>query len=326
MFHADESTPHIIRRRRPLGVPLAKSRSVVVAGAVLALTAAGGAVLAPPAHAVASERVFYTCTSPDLGTFTASAIHRATPEDRLRRRGDVTPRPVEVVYSGWVKVTTTLQLPAKIRKALESAYVSAVDGIATTQAGLDGTTIPASEQDIAKTEVPTSGPLKLVAAGYANIGPAGINAGNIAGLDLADISGNDFTAQLYTYDGDDRSDDPMPLRCQLDDDQELGIGEVSVIKAPVRGRLDLDYDDSTGKVVSTVGVFPVYSSAEPTGTMTLILKRDGERIATVRGPLKDGRAVMRTTAPKEGRYVLIERFTGDRNFFGEDGRREQTFS
>ena len=309
MFDADHRTKPVTRA----------TSLAAAAAAALALTAAGGAVLASPATAVASERVYYTCTSPDLGTFTASAIHRVAPEDRLlREAARAEDRPVEVVYSGWVKVTTTLLLPAKVVRELNSAYVSALDGPAATRTSL-GAAALVSEQGFDKTPVPESGAMKLVAPGYVNIGPAGIDGGESGELHLDAVDGNDFTAQVYSYYDDSRSDEPWPLRCELDDEQDLDLATVAVTKAPVRGYLSRKYNDRTGKVVVSVGLSAVYSTATPVGSMTLTLERNGQTIASKTAQLADGRLVMRAVAPKNGDYELIEDYAGTRNFGGESG-------
>lgn len=309
MFDADDRAPLATRRRR----------SILVAGVTLALTAAGGAVLASPATAAASERLHYRCSSPGLGTFTASAVHRVKPEDRLlRQAGPAADAPVEVVYSGWVEVTTTLLLPAKVVRALNSAYVGAIDGPAATRTSLRDA-ILVSEQGFDKTPVPDSGAMKLVAPGYVNIGPGGVDGGESAGLDVADVEGRDFTAQLYRYYGDSRSEEPSPLRCELVDDQDLGLATLAVTRAPVRGYASKKYNDRTGKVVVSVGLSAVYSTATPVGAMTLTLERNGETIDTKTGQLENGRLVMRTVAPKDGDYELIDDYDGNENFGGESG-------
>lgn len=332
MFDADNTAPPVSRTRSPrgarhaAGVSRRSARHLVVAVATLALSAAGGAVLASPATAAASERLYYTCSSPDLGTFTASAIHRVKPEDRLLRPdGRAADRPVEVVYSGWVKVTTTLLLPATVVRALNSDYVSALDGSAATRASLGAATL-VSEQGFYKTPVPESGAMKLVAPGYLNIGPAGIDAGESGELDMADVEGSDFTAQLYSYYGDSRFEEPSPLRCELADDQDPDLATVAVTKAPVRGYASKRYNDKTGKVVVSVGLSAVYSTATPVGPMTLTLKRDGETIDSKTGQLENGRLVMRTVAPKDGDYELIDEYDGNQNFGGEIGSWSFSFS
>lgn len=259
--------------------------------------------------------MYYTCSSPDLGTFKASAIHRIVPEDRLRRTGTTTEAPVDVVYGGWVKVTTTLRLPAKVVHTLNSQYVEALDGGAVTSIGLAGTALAADDQWADKTPVPGSGAMKLVADGYANVEPAGVNAGRTANLRIADVSGSDFTAQLNPWFSGSRSDTPMAVSCELVDKQDRHAGALTVTKAPVDSRSSITYDSGTGEVVSRVGLWAVYSTATPEGTIKLVLKDDnGERIDAMSGTVQDGGAVMRTTAPPDVHYQLIAKFDGGRNF------------
>ena len=291
----------------------AKARSLLALGAALALTAAGGAVVASPANAAASERLYYTCSSPDLGTFTASAIHRVTANDQVRRTSGTEARPVNVVYGGWVKVSTTLLVPAATVRTLRSQYVDALDGSGTTAVNLAGVTLGA-EQGIDKTPVPSSGAMKLVVDGYMGIEPAGVDAGRTAALHIADVAGSDFTAELFSWTGGSRSDSASPLSCELVNKQDRDLGSVAVAPAQVDSRSSITYDNATGKVVSKVGVWAVDSSARPEGTIRLILKRNGQRIDSSTRVLRKGFAVMRTTAPAGVEYQLIAKYDGAPNF------------
>jgi hypothetical protein len=61
------------------------------------------------------------------------------------------------------------------------------------------------------------------------------------------------------------------------------------------------------------------------GQRRLACKRSGEAIDTIT-VARTSFASMRTTAPADGDYTLVEHFDGGRNFGDEDGTWERTFS
>lgn len=285
----------------------------VAAGSALALAATGAALITSPAEAATSPSLSYSCSQPQLGEFTVTATHAF---------GDT------VQYGGDLAVTSTLTLPESVVGGLNFFGVKKIDGTSDTFASLEGVQIQ-TDQAFPKTDVPASGTMNVAAAGTADTAPSGgvAQAGDVADLALVDTAAGDLTAEIFTYDASGAQGGPFVVTCELNDDQVLTVGTVSITQAVTETTAKLSYANKAGKLVAKGLVDAPASGASVVGDVKLIIKRNGKAFDSVTVPLNGKEtAVAKLAAPKKGNYKLVAKYLGDDNFMASQDDITKSFA
>ena len=275
----------------------------VAAGSALALAATGATLIASPATAATSDELTYTCQV--LGnpqTFTG--VHTLAET---------------VQYGGTAAVTTAVTIPASLSGFLYGAGYREVDGSIINYAlAMVGTvTVPVESPGVVpRTDIQAEGPTTFIANGGPSLAPyaPATPAGTVIAVSLQDREASDMDASLYTYNAEGEQAGPVAIPCELADGQDLTIGNITVVQAVTETVAKLSYAAKAGKVVSKAVVDAPESDVAPVGDVKFVLKRNGNKIDGGTVALKNGRAVMKTAAPKKGNYKLVTKYLGDSNF------------
>ena len=276
----------------------------VAAGSALALAATSGAMLASPAVAATSDTLSYTC--PVLGNpQTLTGTHTVAET---------------VPYGGVVDVTTAVTIPQGLSSFLYNGGFRQVDGTVVNQATatVGPVTVPVeSPGTVAKTDINSDAATTIIATGGPSLAPyaAATPAGTVIAVSMLDrAEDSDMDALLYTYNEAGEQSGPVPLACELDDEQNLAVGDVTVVKADTETTAKLA--KKRKKMIAKAVVDAPESGVDTAGQVKFVLKRDGKKVGAQKAELNNERAKAVFKGAKKGKYKLIAKYLGGDNFNG----------
>lgn len=291
--------------------PSSASRSRrLLAGGTLAAFAAGSALVSAPAGAATSGVLSYTCDV--LGnpqSFTASY--------------DVPNLTVE--YGGDVEVNTTVTVPAGLVDFIRATGAKKVDGDVTAYAAGSILTLPVTQIIAPPAEVPETGPMTVVAKGGLSLAPYAqfTPAGTVAPITVQDRKAEDGTeasdldASLYTYDAADNKSGPVAVSCELDDGQDVSVGELTVTQAQTTVKAKIKYAKKAKKVTAKATVKAPNSNVRPDGKVKLTIKKGKKTVFAKKVELSNIGKVSKTLKKaKKGSYKVVAKYLGTGNFTG----------